>query len=64
MREAGVVESRGQGTWMHYRFNPFFPAWPKEIIKHVLEQIVGLKPYKNDIQQLKKMNNHPEKDCA
>jgi len=64
MREAGIVEARRAGTWMHYRINPGLPAWAKELIGHVLAQTVGLSPYRDDIKQLKRMNNRPERECA
>ena len=34
MREAGIVESRREGTWMHYRINPLLPDWAREAIRH------------------------------
>jgi ArsR family transcriptional regulator len=42
MRDAGIVESRREGTWIHYRINPSLPEWSKEIIGHVHVQLKGL----------------------
>lgn len=64
MREAGIVESRREGTWMHYRINRRLPEWSKEIIRHVFDQLAGLSPYLDDKKQLTQMNNRPERDCA
>lgn len=64
MREAGIVEARREGTWMHYRINPSLPAWSKEIIRHVLGQIAGLGPYEDDMKQLNRMKNRPGRVCA
>jgi ArsR family transcriptional regulator len=64
MREAGVVEARREGTWMHYRINPGLPAWSKETIRHVLGQIAGLCPYEDDLKQLNRMKNRPGRICA
>jgi ArsR family transcriptional regulator len=64
MREAGIVETRRAGTWMHYRINPGLPAWAKEVIRNVGEQIAGSIPYKNDMKQLTQMKNRPERACA
>ncbi len=64
MREAGIVKSRREGTWMHYRINPSLPAWSREVIRHVFEQISGLSPFRGDAIQLKRMNNRPERICA
>ena len=64
MREAGIVESRRQGTWMYYRINPGLPAWAKNLVGQVLEQTAALNPFTEDIQQLEQMKNRPERKCA
>lgn len=64
MREAGIVESRREGTWMHYRINPLLPIWAKEVIRHVFDQLAEQSPFIDDITQLTQMNNRPERDCA
>lgn len=64
MREAGIVESRREGTWMHYRINPLLPNWAKEVVRHVFDQLTELSPYIDDKKQLAQMNNRPERDCA
>jgi len=62
MREAGIVESRREGTWMHYRINHCLPDWSKEIIRQVSYQLTGLNPYMDDRKQLAKMANRPERE--
>ncbi len=65
MREAGFVESRRDGTWMHYRLSSDLPAWSKEILSQTLKQIHRLNPYTNDMRRLRKMPNRPsERACA
>lgn len=64
MRDAGIVEPRREGIWMHYRINPRLPEWSKEIIRHVFDQLTGLSPFTDDKKQLAQMNNRPERDCA
>ena len=65
MREAGIVEPRREGTWMHYRLSHDLPGWSKEVLSQVLQQIHGLSPYKDDMKQLKNMPNRPgERACA
>jgi ArsR family transcriptional regulator len=64
MREAGIVESRREGTWMHYRINSSLPDWSKETLKHVHGKLFELSPYRDDMKQLKRMNNRPERACA
>ena len=64
MREAGIVESRREGTWMHYRINPLLPDWAKEAIRHIFDQLSMLNPYIDDRNQLTQMINRPERNCA
>jgi ArsR family transcriptional regulator len=64
MREAGIVESRREGLWMHYRVHPCLPEWSKDVLKHVYDQLIGLNPYRDDKKQLNQMNNRPERNCA
>ena len=64
MREAGIVESRREGTWMHYRMNPQLPICAKEIIRHIYDRLAGSSPYIDDKNQLAQMNNRPERNCA
>lgn len=64
MRDAGIVESRREGTWMHYRINPDLPLWAKEIIEQTHGRISCLTPFKEDKKQLAKMKNRPERACA
>ncbi len=64
MREAGVVEARRAGTWMHYRIHPGLPAWSSKIIRQVFDQLIGLSAFKGDRERLQQMNNRPENVCA
>ena len=65
MREAEIVESRREGTWMHYRLSRRLPAWSAKILKHMHLQISGQELYKNDMKQLKKMTDRPrDRACA
>jgi len=64
MREAGIVESRREGTWMHYLMNPQLPIWAKEIIRHNFDQLAGSRPYIDDKKKLAQMKNRPERNCA
>ncbi|MGA9575855.1 MAG: metalloregulator ArsR/SmtB family transcription factor [Lysobacterales bacterium] len=64
MREAGIVESRREGTWMHYRINPSLPIWVKEVIETLFEQLCGVSPYPDDRKKLAKMKDRPERSCA
>ena len=64
MRDAGMVEPRREGTWMHYRINHDLPQWAKEIIEQTHAKVRDLSPFKEDNKQLAKMSNRPERNCA
>ena len=64
MRDAGIVKPRREGTWMHYRIEPRLPEWGREIIAETNGRLHQLNPYKKDRQQLARMNNRPERQCA
>lgn len=64
MRDMGIVESRREGTWMHYRIKSSLPEWSKEILRQVHAQLKVLSPYREDKKQLTQMSNRPERSCA
>jgi ArsR family transcriptional regulator len=64
MREAGVVDARREGTWMHYRLHPGLPGWAKQTIESTHHRIGGLSPFSADFEKLVEMNKRPEKNCA
>ena len=64
MRDAGIVESRRAGIWMHYRISQRLPRWAGEILGQIRGQIDGLMPFSEDMKQLAKMGNRPERMCA
>lgn len=64
MRDAGIVEPRREGTWMHYRIDSALPGWANEIIKHCHQQLRGQTPFVDDIKKLNAMNNRPERPCG
>mgnify|MGYP002861766933 CR=1 FL=1 len=64
MRDMGIVESRREGTWMHYRISPSLPEWSKEIIGQVHARVTALSPYREDKKQLTQMGNRPERSRA
>lgn len=64
MRDAGIVQSRREGTWMHYRIGPTLPEWGREIIAETHDRLHDLHPYQKDRQQLARMNNRPDRECA
>ncbi len=37
LREAGLVLTRREGVWMHYRLHPELPAWAVRVLWHMKE---------------------------
>jgi len=64
MRDMGIVESRREGTWMHYRISASLPEWSMEIIRQVHAGLTSLSPYREDKKQLAQMGNRPDRSCA
>lgn len=64
MRNSGVVSSRREGTWMHYRINPDLPDWARKIIDATSTNLQKLDCYKKDARTLKTMSNRPGAQCA
>lgn len=64
MRDMGIVESRREGTWMHYRISGTLPEWSKEILAQVHARLTTLSPYREDKKQLAQMSNRPERGRA
>jgi len=64
MREAGIVEPRREGTWIHYRISPELPIWAQEVMELTHRRIQRLAPFIDDREKLHRMKNRPERDCA
>ena len=64
MREAGIVESRREGTWMHYRLGRSLPAWALDILDGSHAQLSELAIFSQDARRLSRMKGRPERICA
>jgi ArsR family transcriptional regulator len=59
MRDAGLVTTRREGTWMYYRINPRLPSWAKESLHQVIQNLHRLQPFLGDRKRLDQMTNRP-----
>ena len=59
MRKAGLVASRRQGTWMHYRIAPDLPEWARRIVDAAAEEVHGMERFRRDVRQLCTMDPRP-----
>ena len=61
MRESGIVESRREGTWIHYRLSSSLPELARDIIGCSYARLADLAAFRRDAQRLTRMNNRPER---
>lgn len=64
LREAGVVEDRRAGQWVHYRLHPALPAWAVAVITAAAEGADGAEPHVGDRARLATMAGRPERLCC
>ena len=64
MRNNGIVSSRREGTWMHYRLNTGLPSWAKKLLAHSFKELKNLKLFEKDKKRLYTMPDRPGVKCA
>lgn len=64
LREAGVITTRRNGTWMYYRINPDLQAWSLQILQTTLDGVSKTEPFVSDRKMLDKMSNRPGLACC
>ena len=64
LREAGVLVSRRNATWMNYRINPDLQAWARDVIQATLDGVRLSEPFMSDSNRLDAMTNRPGLACC
>ena len=64
LREAGVLVTRRNGTWMYYQINPGMQPWALEILQTTLKGVCKTEPFISDHKILKTMANRPGLVCC
>ena len=59
LREAGIVDDRREGLWIHYRINAALPAWVQAVLKQTARGVNGTAPFSADLAALQAMPNRP-----
>ena len=59
MRDAGLVEARREGTWMHYRICPKIENWGRKAISETRANLGSMKRFQSDLEKLRNMENRP-----
>lgn len=52
LRDAGLINTRRDGTWIHYRMNPELPTWGSSALKHLFDGCSLNTPYPADLKRL------------
>ncbi len=52
LREAGVVQDRREGLWIHYRIHPELPLWAGRLLEALHDGCRERDPYRHDLEQL------------
>lgn len=65
LREAGVVQDRRQGHWVHYRIRDDLPPWARQMLDALASGAVNSEPYAGDRSRLSDMAGRPSgRVCA
>jgi ArsR family transcriptional regulator len=59
MRDAGLVEARRDGKWMHYRIRPDIEGWGLQIISRAVSSLAPLERFRADRTALRGLDNRP-----
>ena len=60
LRKSGLVTSRRDGTWIHYRLADDLPHWASNVLD---EAGAGEQAHEKDLRALAAMKNRPEHAC-
>jgi ArsR family transcriptional regulator, arsenate/arsenite/antimonite-responsive transcriptional repressor len=61
MRDAGIVEPRRDGPWMHYRLSHSLPEWARRIVETSHAQLSNFAIFGLDARRLLQMSNRPDR---
>jgi len=59
LREAGIVQDRRDGLWIHYRLHPGLPGWARNTIRTTAKEWVPRNPFAADRERLHGMGDRP-----
>jgi DNA-binding transcriptional ArsR family regulator len=48
LRNNGIVQTRRQGQWIHYKIDPEIPAWANLVIQDLVSGCSSRSPYRED----------------
>lgn len=64
LRTSALVSDRRAGQWVYYRLHPGLPKWTRSVLAKTLAGIARDKPYRSDIQAVRRMRAKSANRCA
>lgn len=64
LRDAGIVNDRREGLWIHYRVNPDLAPWARGILDTASQANAAAKPFAQDRKRLRGAPTRPPVRCC
>lgn len=64
LRDAGIVNDRREGLWIHYRINPDLAPWARKILDSASQANATAKPFAQDRKRLRGAPTRPPVRCC
>ncbi len=64
LRQAGLVNDRREGLWIHYQLHPELPAWVNAVLSETAAGLAHSAPYTDDRARLATMTARPPSRCS
>ncbi len=64
LRQAGLVQDRRVGQWIHYRLHDQLPGWVAQVLDATAAELAGRPTYVADRQNLCNMPDRPGAACC
>lgn len=64
LREAGVVDDRRAGQWIHYRLHPNLPEWARAVLREAHGKVRRSTAFLSQCRAIKATPNRPATRCC
>ena len=64
LRDAGIVNDRREGLWIHYRVNPDLAPWARKILDTTSQANATANPFAQDRKRLRGAPTRPPVRCC
>ena len=63
LRDAGVVETRRAGQWIHYRVCQSLPVWAAQTLFHLAAELLAEEPFRADSKRIVRAIARNRSEC-